>query len=134
MLITKRIVGLSGIAVALAGALAACGTGNNVVPPAPVAGTVGGGGCYASPYTTGYNNGYAGYGGYGGYGGGGYGVNGGCQAGYIMSGTMCCPSGYNTGYGYNNGYNTGYNTGYANTGSGYNCPYPTVYYPNYGCR
>jgi hypothetical protein len=130
MLNMKRIVGLSGIAVALAGALAACGTGNSVVPQAPVAGTVGGG-CYASPYSTGYNNGYAGYGGYGGYGGGGsYGVNGGCQAGYIMSGTMCCPSGYNTGYGYNNGYNTGYSNG----GYGGNCPYPTVYYPNYGCR
>jgi hypothetical protein len=123
MLNMKRIVGLSGIAVALAGALAACGTGNSVVPQAPVAGTVGGT-CYTSPYATGYGSGYSGYSGYGGY--AGYGANGGCQAGYIMSGTMCCPSGYNTGY------NTGY--GYSNTGYGYNCPYPTVYYPNYGCR
>ncbi len=123
MLTMKRVSVVSGIVVALAGLVGACGTNSAPVPLASVsAGTAGG--CYTSPYATGYTNGYYNNGYTTGY--GGYGANGGCQAGYIMSGTMCCPSGYNTSYGYANGY--------ANTGYGITCPYPTVYYPNYGCR
>jgi hypothetical protein len=125
MLTRKRIAILSGIFVASCWMAVGCGTGNSVVPQAPVAGTVGGvGSCYTSPYSTGYSNGY------GNSYGNGYAVNGGCQTGYILSGTMCCPNGYNSGYGYSNGYNNGYSNGYGNSG----CPYPTTYYPNYGCR
>lgn len=139
----KRLAILGGMAVALAGLMSACGTGNNVVPQVQMPGGTPGQCPYGVNYFPGAQT--AGYG----YYGGGYGypsypnpypqAAAGCAAGYVFSGGQCvcnsnympnggCPVGYIY-YGSRCVYSSGtYGGGYGT------CPPGMIYDRYYGCR